>query len=246
MDLHPVQGNRNILSHLMPRKPDIKIAVITKIIWGANHPNSQLRAKLEGRSYNVFEKLACKGAFGQPHQPIMTTKHSQDWKCLIFFPEGGKQDVLENPCGTAENQRQLNSHMTLAGYRTGVTLVRGKRFTHKPTMPPNDGPYWLETDFTLSSAPVSVLTFFFRLVSQLMKDKAFTLALLPRVLLLATWNQTMKSIIINNRINWMWWQFYGMYNRSKFVINFHMKKNQFRSIIHPIKLPSQKIANIFI
>ena len=34
----------------------------------------------------------------------MTTEHSQDRKCLIF-PEGGKPDVLENLCGTAENQR---------------------------------------------------------------------------------------------------------------------------------------------
>ena len=34
----------------------------------------------------------------------MTTEHSQDRKCLIF-PEGGKPDVLENPRGTAENQR---------------------------------------------------------------------------------------------------------------------------------------------
>ena len=32
---------------------------------------------------------------------------------------------------------QLNSHiMAPAGNRTGVTLVRGKRFTHKPTVPP--------------------------------------------------------------------------------------------------------------
>ena len=34
----------------------------------------------------------------------MTTEHSQDRKCLIF-PEGGKPDGLENPRGTAENQR---------------------------------------------------------------------------------------------------------------------------------------------
>ena len=34
----------------------------------------------------------------------MTTEHSQDRKCLIF-PEGGKPDGLENPSGTAENQR---------------------------------------------------------------------------------------------------------------------------------------------
>ena len=34
----------------------------------------------------------------------MTTEHSQDRKCLIF-PKGGKPDGLENPRGTAENQR---------------------------------------------------------------------------------------------------------------------------------------------
>ena len=48
------------------------------IIWEANHPYSQL-----------FEKQACKGAFGsQPHQPIMTAFTARDLKCFIF-PEGG-------------------------------------------------------------------------------------------------------------------------------------------------------------
>ena len=86
----------------------------------------------------MFEKQACKGTFScQPHQPIMTTEHSKDQKCLIF-PEGGKPDGLENPCGTAENQRttQLTYGPTLAGNRTRVTLVRGNCFTHKPIVPP--------------------------------------------------------------------------------------------------------------
>ena len=53
----------------------------------------------------MFEKQACKGAFGsQPHQPIMITEHSQISKVLMIFLEGGKQDDLENPCGTAEKQ----------------------------------------------------------------------------------------------------------------------------------------------
>ena len=52
----------------------------------------------------MFKKQACKGAFScQPRQPIMTSEHSQDQKCLIS-PEGGKPDGLENPRGTAENQ----------------------------------------------------------------------------------------------------------------------------------------------
>ena len=40
-----------------------------------------------------------------------------------------------------EQQRtiaQLNSHMAMAGNRTGVTLVRGEPFTYKPTVSPND------------------------------------------------------------------------------------------------------------
>ena len=54
-------------------------------LGGANRPYSQLELNCEGRGYNVFEKQACKGAFScQPHQPIMTTEHSQDRKCLIF------------------------------------------------------------------------------------------------------------------------------------------------------------------
>ena len=45
-----------------------------------------LELNCEGPGYNMFEKQACKGAFGcQPHQPIMTTEHSQDRKCLIFW-----------------------------------------------------------------------------------------------------------------------------------------------------------------
>jgi hypothetical protein len=119
--------------------------IIIIIIWGANQPYSQLRAELRRTRLHVFEKLAFKGAFGcQPHQPIMTTKHSQRSKvfdlktlvaqqrtthiwpcpgiepgspwweasalrtsqlCPLKSPEGGKPDGLENPCGTAENQR---------------------------------------------------------------------------------------------------------------------------------------------
>ena len=30
---------------------------------------------------------------------------AKDRKCLIFFPQGGKPDSMENPRGTAENQR---------------------------------------------------------------------------------------------------------------------------------------------
>ena len=60
------------------------------------------------------------------------TEHSQDQKCLIF-PEGGKPDGLENPCGTAENSTHIYGPDRESNR---VTLVRGECFTHKPTMPP--------------------------------------------------------------------------------------------------------------
>ena len=64
----------------------------------------------------------------------MTTEHSQDRRRLNF-PEGGKQDSLENPCGTAEEQLTTQLTLVLPGTRTGVTLVRA--LTHTPTMPPD-------------------------------------------------------------------------------------------------------------
>ena len=94
------------------------IIVIIIIIWGANHPYSQLEQNCEGRGYNVFEQQACKGAFScQPRQPIMTSEHSQDQKCLIS-PEGGKPDGLENPRGTAENQ--CTTQLTSTHYDHGA------------------------------------------------------------------------------------------------------------------------------
>ena len=51
----------------------------------------------------MFRKQTCKGAFG--NQAIMTTEHSQISKLFVFSPEGGKPDGLDNPHGTAKNQR---------------------------------------------------------------------------------------------------------------------------------------------
>ena len=68
------------------------------------------------------------------------TEHSQDQKCLIF-PEGGKPDGLENPCGTVENQRTTQLTYGPERVSTRVTLVRGERFMHKLTMPPIHNPY---------------------------------------------------------------------------------------------------------
>ena len=47
---------------------------------------------------------------------------------VFVFPEGEKLDSLEN---------QRTAQLTYdSGHRTGVTLVSGEHFTHKPTMPP--------------------------------------------------------------------------------------------------------------
>ena len=85
-----------------PTACDAQQLYLITIIWEANHPYSQLRAELPR---TPLKKQACKGAFAsQPHQPIMTTKHSRDQKCLIL-PVGRKPGGQANPWGTAENQR---------------------------------------------------------------------------------------------------------------------------------------------
>ena len=84
----------------------------------------------------MFEKQACKGAFScQPHQPIMTTEHSQRSK-VFDFSRGKKTGWFwKTFVAQQRTNSQLNSHMALAGYRTRFTLVRGKGFTHNPTIP---------------------------------------------------------------------------------------------------------------
>ena len=66
---------------------------------GDNHPYSQLELNCE------IQHVREAGMQGRIQlQTIMTTAHSQYRKCLII-PEGGKPDGLDNPRGTAENQR---------------------------------------------------------------------------------------------------------------------------------------------
>ena len=45
--------------------------------------------------------------------------------------------VLETLRAQQRTNAQFNSHMAWAWYRTTVTLVKGERYTHKPTMPLN-------------------------------------------------------------------------------------------------------------
>ena len=59
---------------------------------GANHPYSQLRAELRRTWLQATLTHYDHGA--KPRS-----------KVFDFFPEGGKPDGLENPRGTAENQR---------------------------------------------------------------------------------------------------------------------------------------------
>ena len=109
------------------------LVIIIIIIWGANRPYSQLELNCEGRGFNVFEKQACKGAFSsQPHQPIVITKHSQD---RFFFLREDNRIIWNTLVAQQRTVAQLNSHMAPTGNRTGVTLVTGERFTHKPTVP---------------------------------------------------------------------------------------------------------------
>ena len=69
------------------------------------YPYLQLRAELRRTWLQLFEN-ACNGTSGsQPHQLIVTTEHRQISKVCYFFPKGEKPNGLENPCGTAENQR---------------------------------------------------------------------------------------------------------------------------------------------
>ena len=89
----------------------VRGAVIIIILGGFNHPYSQLRA--EGRSYNVFEKQACKGTFGyQPHQPIMTTEHSQR----------SREDYLTYGSGRESNRGHLGERRALYAQANHATL----------------------------------------------------------------------------------------------------------------------------
>ena len=96
------------------------------IIWGANHP----------KSWVVFEKQACKGVLAGSHiNPLWPRSTAKDQKFFIF-PEGGKPGWSGKPWW----------HSREPTHNNGFTLVRGERFTHKPTMPPTmpTGPHFIE------------------------------------------------------------------------------------------------------
>ena len=78
------------------------------IIWRANHPSSQLhvRSELWRTRLHVREAGMQGVALAASHiNPLRPRSTAKDRKCLMF-PEGGKPDGLENPRGTAaENKR---------------------------------------------------------------------------------------------------------------------------------------------
>ena len=63
----------------------IIIIIIIIIIWGANHPYPQLLAELRRTRLHRFREAGLQGRFCcQPHQPLMTTEHSQRSKVFDF------------------------------------------------------------------------------------------------------------------------------------------------------------------
>ena len=56
-------------------------------------------------------------------------------KVFYFFLREENQIVWKTLVAQQRTNAQLNSHMAPTGNRTGVTLVRGERFTHKPIVP---------------------------------------------------------------------------------------------------------------
>ena len=108
------------------------------IIWGANQPSSQLRAELRRTRLQRVWQAGMQGCLLaashiKPLWPQSTAKVESLW----FFPREENRIVWKTLVAQQRTNAQLNSQMALAGNRTGVTLVRGERFTHKPTVPPN-------------------------------------------------------------------------------------------------------------
>ena len=60
-------------------------------------------------------------------------EHSQRLKVFDFCLREENRVVWITLVAQQRTNAQLNSHMAPTGNRTGVTLVRGERFTHKPT-----------------------------------------------------------------------------------------------------------------
>ena len=113
----------------------LRIHVI--IIWGANHPYSQLRAELRRTR---LQRVREAGMQGRIQLPATSTHYDHGAqprsKVFDFFLREENRIVWKTLVAQQRTNAQLNSHMAPTGNRTGVTLVRGERFTHKPTVPP--------------------------------------------------------------------------------------------------------------
>ena len=115
------------------------VIIMIIIIWRADHPYSQLTAELRrtrlktcSRSRHARAPLAASHI--NPLWPRSTAKIKSVW----FFQREENRMVWKTLVAQQRTNAQVNSHvMALAGNRIGVTLVRGERFTHKPTMHPS-------------------------------------------------------------------------------------------------------------
>ena len=81
--------------------------IIIIIIWGANHPYSQLRAELQRTRLQRVREAGMQGRLWLPATSTHNDHEAQPKieSVYFFFPEGRKPYGLENPRGTAENQR---------------------------------------------------------------------------------------------------------------------------------------------
>ena len=123
------------LLHISFPPIDIKIIII---IWRANHPYSQLRAELRRTLLQRVREAGMQGCLWLPATSAHYDHGAQPRsKVFDFFPGEENRIVCKTLVVQKRTNAQLNSHIALAGNRTGVTLVRGEHFKHKPTMPPD-------------------------------------------------------------------------------------------------------------
>ena len=105
--------------------------------FGANHPYSQLWAELRRTR---LQRVREAGMQGRLWLPATSTHYDHGAQPKIesiwFFTREENRMVWKTFVAQQRTNAQLNSHMALARNQTRVTLVRGERFTHTPTVPP--------------------------------------------------------------------------------------------------------------
>ena len=103
---------------------------------GAYHPYSQLRAELRRTLLQRVREAGMQGRIQLPATPTHYDHGAQPrLKVFDFFLREENRIVWKTLVAQQRTNAQLNSHMAPTGNQTRVTLVRGERFTHKPTVP---------------------------------------------------------------------------------------------------------------